>query len=263
MKSLSRSVLAFCLSTLSVPALLSGNVAQVVYEDPDGAQINRGGTLAVYSGLQVQQGDLIETGDATVILSLCEGSLITIYPQSAVTVSGLTGGSVSLILARGEVLGDASAACQLDITTVVGTASISGGVFGVLLNPGEDGALTQQVRNLDGNVTFVPDSGLDTGAVQTSLVEPGKEISVPSGEEIIVQGTYNESTESFSLTQDAALAMLDFNVTGDMRSTVQMMSSVTGGGQTDEPGESGDGDSPEKVIIEIPFEDMETTSDKG
>lgn len=260
MKSLSKSVVTFIFPILIAPVLLSGAVATVVYENPDGATLNRDGGINISSGMELTQGDVLDSGDATVILSLCEGSLVTVYPNSVVTISSMTDGSVSLSLSKGEILGDASADCQISVATAVGTASVTDGVFGVLMNSMAESGWTLQVRNLDGSVKFVGDPNLDTSNTTVSLIEPNKEIEIPSGEEVIVRGLYNETAEAFVLSEEgAAIALLGDDVSGQMRTAAQQMAAAAG--QTGTP-EAGTGEAA-PVIIEIPYEDVETASDKG
>jgi hypothetical protein len=261
MKSPSKSVVTFLFSILIAPVFLNGAAAaKVVYENPDGATINRDGGTSVSSGMDLMQGDVLDTGNATVILSLCEGSLVTVYPNSVVAISSLSDGSVSLRLSKGEILGDASANCQISVATTVGTASVTNGVFGVLMNSMADSGWTLQVRNLDGSVKFIGDPNLDTSNTTVSLIEPNKEVEIPSGEEVIVRGLYNESAEAFVVSQDGAvLAMLEDSVTGEMRTAAQQMAAAAG--ETGTPGAATGEDAP--VIIEIPYEDVETASDKG
>lgn len=261
MKLLTKSVVTFIFPILLAPVLLNGAaVAKVVYENPDGATIVRDGVMNVTSGMDLMQGDILDSGDSTVILSLCEGSLVTIYPNSAVTITGLRDGSVSLSLSKGEILGDASADCQISVSTVVGTASVTDGVFGLLMNDMAESGWTLQVRNLDGSVMFLGDPNLDTSNTTVSLIEPNKEIEIPSGEEVIIRGLYNESAEAFVVSPDgAALAILGNDVSGQMRIAAQQMAAAAG--ETETPDAATGAETP--VIIEIPHEDVETASEKG
>jgi len=240
------------------PVLVNAQpTVKVVYEDPDGATLLGANVVNVTTGMELEAGDTINTGDATVILSLCGGSLVTIYPNSEVTVTSASGMGASLSLSRGELLGDASASCDLSVSTVAGTASISDGVFGVLMNRMGGQGWTLQVRNLDGGVNFIGDPNLDVSNVTVSVIEPNMEMLIPTGEEIIVRGIYNEEARSFALTQDGVLAMMDEDVVGEMRDEAQTMASS--GIETDTPQVQTN----IPVIIEIPFEDVETASDKG
>jgi hypothetical protein len=258
MNSLSKSVVTFLFPILIAPVVLAG--ATVVYENPDGATLNRDGGVNVSIGMELMQGDVLDSGDATVILSLCEGSLVTVYPNSVVAISSMSDGSVALSLTKGEILGDASVDCQISVATAVGTASVTDGVFGVLMNSMANGAWTLQVRNLDGSVKFVGDPNLDTSNTTVSLIEPNKQIEIPSGEEVIVRGLYNESAEAFVLAEEgAAIALLGDEVSGEMRTAAQQMAAAAGQGGAPEA----DAGETAPVIIEIPLEDVETASDKG
>jgi len=247
------------LPLLIAPALLQAqSTAKVVYEEPDGATLLGANVVNVTAGMDLRAGDTINTGDATVILSLCQGSLVTVYPNSEVTITSISGSRVGLSLSRGELLGDSSPSCELSVSTAVGTASISDGVFGILMNRMGDQGWTLQVRNLDGSVSFIGDPNLDTSNLTVSLLEPNKEILIPTGEEIIVRGVYNEADDSFTLTQDGVIAVLDSDITGEMRSEAETMASSAMEAETP-PAEAGQ----QPVIIEIPLEDVETASDKG
>lgn len=246
-----------------LPGLLFGaDTALVVYEMPDGASFNRAGERTpVFTGDRLNNGDTLETGDATVILSLCDGSLVTIYPNSTVVISGLGQQTVSLQLVRGEVLGDNRVGCQMSVTTTVGETRITEGVFGVLLNQMGDQNWTLQVRNLDGTVVFVGDSRLDTSNTMVSVLEPNKEVSIPAGEEFMVRGVYNAEEQVFSLAQDGvAMAVLDTQASGHLRDGAEFMGSI----QIPEDGPDGGEEPPERPNqIEIPYEDVDTASDKG
>lgn len=248
-------VITILLSLLAPFTLQAANAAEVVYEDPDGALYERGGLYTVKVGIELLEGDVLQTNDSTVILSLCEGSLLTAYPGTEVKLAQLGDGTVSFKLIRGEVLGDVSDDCRLDVGTKVGTASITSGVFGVVQNLAGDQGWTMQVRNLDGTVDFIGDPKLDTSNMTVSLIEPNETISIPAGEEIIVRGVYFEATDVFSLVQGgAALASMDPEDIDSLREAAQNMSSATipPPPATTPP-----------VIIEIPYEDIETASDKG
>lgn len=244
------------LAALIAPMALQGaNVVEVVFEQPDGALYQRGGLYNVNVGLQFMDGDVLQTNDSTVILSVCEGSLLTAYPGTEVEITSTGDGTLSLRLIKGEVLGDVSDDCRLNVATKVGTASITGGVFGVVQNLAGDQGWTMQVRNLDGTVDFIGDPKLDTSAMTVSLIEPNETISIPAGEEIIVRGVYYEATDVFALTQGgAAIASMDPADVDQLREAVQEMSSAT----LPEPPPPAD-----PLIIEIPYEDIETASDKG
>ncbi|NDV62001.1 hypothetical protein G0Q06_06020 [Puniceicoccales bacterium CK1056] len=244
------------LFTLLAPfALQAANVAEVVYEEPDGALYTRGGIYNIEVGQELIEGDILQTNDSTVILSLCEGSLLTAYPGTEVQLALLGDGTVAVKLVRGEVLGDISDDCRLDVKTKVGTASITDGVFGVVQNLAGDQGWTMQVRNLDGEVDFIGDPKLDTSNMTVSLIEPNETINIPAGEEIIVRGIYYESTDIFALTQGgAALAsMTSEDIQGLREAVSEMSSAVLPEPPTPTP----------PLIIEIPYEDIETASDKG
>jgi hypothetical protein len=239
-------------SLLAPFAMQAANVAEVVYEEPDGALYVRGGIYTVKVGLQLLEGDILQTNDSTVILSLCEGSLLTAYPNTEVQLALLGDGTVAVKLMSGEVLGDITDDCRLDVRTKVGTATITGGVFAVVQNLAGGQGWTMQVRNLDGQVTFVGDSKLNTNNMTVSLIEPNETIEIPAGEEIIVRGIYSETTDVFTLTQDgAAMAAMEPDQVDQLREAVQQMSSaILPAAEL-------------PFIIEIPYEDIETASDKG
>jgi hypothetical protein len=259
MKALIKSSFIALLAPL---ALQAANVAEVVYEEPDGAVYKRGGLYSIEVGLELIAGDLLQTNDSTVILSLCEGSLLTAYPGTEVLFAQMSDGTVAVKLMRGEVLGDISDDCRMDVQTKAGVASVDNGVFGVLQNLAGNQGYTVQVRNLDGKVGFIGDPKLDTTNVAVSLIEPNERIEIAPGEEIIIRGVYYEGTEVFALTQEgASMAAMDADMIDEMREAVQQMSSVVlpeAPGEGDEPPPP-----PPSIIIEIPYEDIETASDKG
>lgn len=257
MKALIKTVLTFLLPVIAVPAFLQG-AAQVVSEDPDGAILVRGGDYAVTVGLSLMEGDVIESGDSTVIVSFSDGSRLTVYPNSAVRIKGLSEDSATLDLVRGEILGDAMDDSSFTVDTVVGRASVSGGVFGILMNQMGEG-WTLQVRNLDARVSFTGAPDLDTSNVTVSMLEPDEQVDIPTGEEIIVRGIYNEDEEFFALTREgAAIASIDTDTIGQLQEAAQEMSAVEIPGPPVEV-PAGDGG----VIIDIPYQDVETASEKG
>lgn len=263
MKALTKSVLTFLIPVM-VPVFLQGAaVAQVVSEDPDGATYDRGASYGVTVGMELMEGDTISTKGSTLILSLCEGSLITIYPNSEVQLVSGSMGAVSLKLMKGEILGDASAMCEFTVETKVGTATMSDGVYGVVHTASGNQGWGLQVRNLDGSVKFVGGSNLDTSNVSVSLVEPGKEIEIPAGEEMVLQGVYNPSSDVFALLEGGAvIAVLDGQTIGELRSDSERMANAARRGPPDQDDSATDS-TPAPLIIDIPVEDIETASDKG
>jgi hypothetical protein len=256
MKAFSKSILTLLLPALAAPIMHGAMVAQVVSEAPDGAVYERGGEYQVSAGLSLMEGDVLSTNDATVILSFADGSTLTAYPDTILYLSA----SGELTLGQGEILGDVAGGSSLSVATKVGTVQAQNGVYGVLLNESPDMGWTLQVRNLDGVVAFTGAPKLDTAGMTVSLVEPGKTLNIPAGEEVIVRGIYNESSEVFALVPGGVvMAMLDAEEAGQIREAAQQMSSAVLGDGEAAPGE-GDG---APVIIEIPFEDIETASDKG
>lgn len=264
MKALIKSSI---IALLAPFALQAANVAEVVFEEPDGAVFQRGGLFSIQAGLELVEGDLLQTNDSTVILSLCDGSLLTVYPDTEVLLATLANGSVAIKLMRGEVLGDVADSCRIDIQTKSGVASVESGVFGALQNLAGDQGWTVQVRNLDGQVAFIGDPKLDTTNVTVSLIEPNERVEIAPGEEIIVRGIYYEGTDVFEVVQGgAALAEIEPELLDEMREKVDEMSSAKPDApetppeeQTDEPTQS-PAEPPPAVIIEIPYEDIEIAS---
>lgn len=249
--------------------------AQVVHEDPDGALIVRSGTSrALAAGDMLEEADVIKSNESTVIVSLCKGSLVTIYPDSEVMFTGLQTGIVRVSIMRGEILGDSneSDGCEFSVGTLAGIIDIESGVFGVLMNESVDG-WTLQVRNLDGSVTFTGDAGLDTSNLTVSLVNPGETTAIPAGDEMIVRGLYDPVTEVFSLISGgAALSIMPDETVGSMNEGVGVMQAV--GRPDDLPAreraipriEETDTPAEDKAIpkiLEIPWKDIETASDRG
>jgi hypothetical protein len=276
MKSLKKSVVLSLISAILAPAALLAQGAQVVAEDPDGGVVVRGGSsMALSSGSALQAGDVVKSNEATVILSLCDGALVTVYPGSEVSLASLGEGVAVLNLTKGELLGDTTSGCAISVANVVGTADISNGVYGVVLTETGEG-YTLQVRNLDGNVTFTGDDQLDISNLTASIVEPGKTLDIPAGEEMIVRGLYNSDSDIFSLvTGGAAMALMSDEVVGELRGASEYMSAVgrpdelPGKGPEDGPpgqdkaADKTEGTPAEDVIIEVPWFDVETASDKG
>ena len=257
MKQFKNSLFFLIVSLFVTPLFLgAAPVAQVISEEPDGATYFRGATYEVATGMSLMEGDRLETGDATVILSFADGSLLTAYPGTVLEIAGSANGVVSLDLSRGEILGDASGMRSFAVMTKAGTTTASGGVFGVLQNETGGDNWSLQVRNLNANVDFVPDIGLDAGDVTATLLEPGKTVSIPSGEEVVLRGVYDDTANVFTLAGDGgALVALDAGTVAELREASEFMSSVV------LPEMTGGAESP--VIIEVPFEDVETASDKG
>jgi hypothetical protein len=277
MKFFAKSVVLSLMSALLVPALSHAQPveASVVHEDPDGALIVRAGSsMALASGDELQDMDVIKSNDSTVIVSLCNGSLVTVYPDSEVMFTGIQTGIVRISIIQGEILGDIDPddGCEIGADTLAGTIDISSGVYGVLMNEGPDG-WTLQVRNLDGTVTFTGDAGLDTSNLTVSLVNPGETTDIPAGDELIVRGVYDPVTEIFSLISGgAAMSIIPDDVIGDMNDGVEGMQAV--GRPDDLPARERavptieDTDTPAEdkavpVILEIPWKDIETASDRG
>ena len=257
MKSFSKLIRLVLCTLLAMPlAVQAQGAVQFVYESPDGARYQRGGeSYSVEAGAILREGDRIATGNSTVIFSLGNGSLITVYPNSLLTIDSLVA-PISLTLNQGEILGDNAAGSPIQVGTVAGTVKVSAGVFGVLAsNMGTSSSV--QVRNLDGTVSFRGAPDLDTSGSVVTLLEPNKEVMVPPGEELIVRGIYNEDSEVFAVAREGvALAVLSPAAVGEIREAVEVMSSVT-------LPESVEAPAVPPTIIEIPVEDVDTASDKG
>lgn len=247
MKTLKISVvLSLIVSLLAGP--VSATTAQVVAEDPDGSLVLRTGTtMMLDAGDLLQEGDQIQTRPSTVVVSICDGALVTIYPKSEVIVASLSTETAVLNLVKGELLGDTIAGCKISISNKVGTADISNGVYGVLLNQ-EGDSWTLQVRNLDGEVTFTG-GNLDAGAA-SALLESGKAVYIPTGEQLTVIGTYNPDSRLFSAAS-VSLAPMPPEVIEEMQEQIDEIRNLEPDGPT----------IPD--LIEIPFVDVETASDKG
>jgi hypothetical protein len=249
MKAFTKSFLTILLPVILAPMMQGATVAQVVSEQPDGAVFQRGGLYNVSAGINLMEGDVLETKQSTVILSFADGSLMTAYPNTILYLNGAD----DVRLGRGELLGDVTYGSRLTVRTMAGNVVARSGVYGVLLS----GMGSVQVRNLDGMVSFTGALSLDTAGLTVSLVEPGKTVNIPAGEEIIVRGTYNDATEVFSLVPDGVvMAMLDADEVAQLREATQEMSSAVLPDTEEVPSEA-------PVIIEIPYEDIETASDKG
>ena len=272
MKSFTKSVLISFASALALPAFVqAASVAQVLSEDPDGAMlVGASSSSGLVVGSSLSAGDVIATNGATVVIGACDGSLITVYPNSEVTVTAVSANGVTLKLTRGEILGDTTNGCPVTVQNPAGSANISDGVYGVLLNETGDG-WTLQVRNLDGSVNFTAAPTLSTADMQVSLVEPGKTLAIPAGEEMVLRGIYNSDADSFELVRGgAALAVLSDETVAGLQSASSAMSAV--GRPDDLPardkavpvleGTPG-GDNAIPVIIEIPWQDVEPASDRG
>ncbi|MEX0324373.1 MAG: hypothetical protein AB3N63_19610 [Puniceicoccaceae bacterium] len=262
MKVLRKSVAISLLISIFSCAAIGATLAQVVAEDPNGATITRGGSnLNLQPGNILQEGDVIKSNAATVVISICDGALVTLYPKSELAVVSLSADVATVNLMKGELLGDTITGCAISVDNKVGRADISNGVYGVLLNETGEG-WTLQVRNLDGKVTFTGGEKLDTSNMTVSLVEPGKSLPIPAGEEIIVRGIYDRSTEIFTLvTGGAAIAMLPDSTIGTMRDDASTMASI--GRDDEDDDDDGEDPDPDEVFIPIPLEDIETASDKG
>lgn len=266
MKVLRRTVATSLLISILGCTAFGASLAQVVAEDPNGATILRSGSsLNLQPGNVLQEGDIIKSNAATVVVSICDGALVTLYPKSEMAVTSLSADVATVNLMKGELLGDTITGCSISVDNKVGRADISNGVYGVLLNETGDG-WTLQVRNLDGKVTFTGGEKLDTSNMTVSLVEPGKSLPIPAGEEIIVRGIYDQTSEIFTLvTGGAAIAMLPDPTIGIMRENAAIMSAIGRGGDDGGDGgdEFGEDENATDVFIEIPVEDVETASDKG
>ncbi len=248
MKALKISVVLSLTFSLLAQVALAASTAQVVAEDPDGSVIMRSGaTMMLDAGDLLQEGDHVKTRTSTVVVSICDGALVTVYPDAEVIVASLSDENAVLNLIKGELLGDTIAGCAISIANKVGTADISNGVYGVLLKQQGD-SWTLQVRNLDGEVTFTG-GNLSTGAA-TALLESGEAIYIPAGEQLTVIGTYNPDSRFFSVVS-SSLAPIPPDVLEEMQEGIDEMRNLEPGDQT----------LPD--LIEIPFEDVETASDKG
>ena len=258
MKSLKISVVLSFLTAMLAPAMLiAGTNAQVVAEDPDGGLIVRAGSSSLLdTGDVLKEGDIIKTNGATVIVSICDGALVTIYPNSEVAVSSLQADVAVLNLVKGELLGDTISGCSISVGNKAGTTDISNGVYGVLLSETGQG-WTLQVRNLDGNVSFTGGSNLDVTNATAAIVSPGSTLPVPAGEELILRGSYNEDTDVFTLVSAGSLGSIPDDVADRMSEVGKEMSERRG---MDTPPEAPVGP---PDVLELPFEDIETASDKG
>jgi len=260
MKIHTKQVLSLLLVALAAPVAFAMRGVQVVSELPDGAIFVRAGSAyAVAVGSMLQDGDVLETRNATVILWFGDGALLTVYPDSVLHLVNAQEGSARFKLARGEILGDTTAACPIGIHTIVGTADVYSGVFSVLLTQMGAQGWTQQVRNLDGQVSFTGDVNLDTSNLVVSLIEPNQPFAIPPGEEIIIRGVYNPDAEVFTVvTGGAALVAMTPDLIGQLRDAAVEMSAIAVPPVTLPP------PAPDvRIIIEIPYEDIEVASDKG
>lgn len=260
MKSLKISVVLSLIAVMLAPAISAASNAQVVAEDPDGSLVVRGGsTMMLDAGDILREGDVIKTRAATVVVSICDGALVTIYPNSEIAVTSLSDEVAVLNLIKGELLGDTVSGCAISVSNKVGTADISNGVYGVLLNQTGKG-WTLQVRNLDGNVTFTG-GNVDTSDVTAALVESGKAVRVPAGEELTVRGSYNPNSNVFTPTGGAgALTVIPADTADEMEEDADEMDDL----RTPMDGSTGGDGTPQvPTLIKIPFPDVETASDKG
>ncbi len=259
MKSIKLSVVLSLITALLVPALSAASNAQVVAEDPDGGLVVRGGsTSGISSGDALKQGDVVKSNGATLVVSICDGALVTIYPNSEVAVSSLTSDVAVLNLIKGELLGDTISGCSVSIANKAGTADISNGVYGVIMNQTGQG-WTLQVRNLDGNVSFTGAPSLDTSNVTASIVNPGETTSVGAGEEITIRGTFDDDNNVFSLTAGGAV------VAGLPDAAINRMSDRAREMNAIDEEDDGEGEGPPPgppEFIDLP-EQAETASDHG
>lgn len=258
MKSLKISVVLSLITALLVPAVSAASSAQVVAEDPDGAVVVRGSaSKAISSGSTLKQGDVVKSNGATLVVSICDGALVTIYPNSEVAVSSLASDVAVLNLIKGELLGDTISGCSVSVANKAGTADISNGVYGVIMNQTGQG-WTLQVRNLDGNVSFTGSENLDTSNVTASIVNPGETTSVGAGEEITIRGTFDDNNNVFSLTSGGAvIAGLPDEAINRMSDQAKEMNAI------DEEDEGGEGPPPgPPEFIDLP-DQAETASDHG
>lgn len=258
MKSLKLSVVLSLITALLVPALSAASNAQVVAEDPDGGLVVRGGsTSGISSGDSLKQGDVVKSNGATLVVSICDGALVTIYPNSEVAVSSLGSDAAVLNLIKGELLGDTISGCSVSIANKAGTADISNGVYGVIMNQTGQG-WTLQVRNLDGNVSFTGSPSLDTSNVTASIVNPGETTSVGAGEEITIRGTFDDNNV-FSLTAGGAvIAGLPDSAINRMSDRAKEMNAID-----EDAGDDAEGPPPgPPEFIDLP-EQAETASDHG
>ncbi|HSH09397.1 MAG TPA: hypothetical protein VK995_03360, partial [Oceanipulchritudo sp.] len=169
-------------------------------------------------------------------------------------VSSLGSVQAELNLKSGELLGDSISGRSISVTSVVGTTNISNGVFGVLLSSSGE-SWTLQVRNLDGNVTFTGADGLDSSSMAVAIVDAGKSVNVPVGEEFVARGSYNAETDVFALSSGGAvIAMMSDDTTSGMRQQADKMAAF---GTTPVAGQ----EVPAEVIIEIPWREVETASE--
>lgn len=260
MKLLKISVVLSLFALMLAPVIAGAAEAQVVAEDPDGSLVVRGGsTMMLDAGDLLREGDVIKTRTSTVVVSVCDGALVTIYPNSEVAVTSLSDEVAVLNLIKGELLGDTVAGCDVSIANKVGTADISNGVYGVLLNQTGKG-WTLQVRNLDGNVTFTG-GNIDTTDVTAALVQTGRSISIPAGQELTISGSYNPNSNVFTPIGGAgALSVIPGNVATDMEKEADKMNDLMPEFQ-DSTGDDGQPTTPN--LIEVPYVDIETASDKG
>lgn len=260
MKSLKLSAVLSLILTLLAPSIVVAAEAQVVAEDPDGSLVVRGGsTMMLDAGDLLREGDVIKTRSSTVVVSVCDGALVTIYPDSEVAITSLSEELAVLNLVKGELLGDTIAGCDVSIANKVGTADISNGVYGVLLNQTGKG-WTLQVRNLDGSVTFTG-GNIDTTDITAALVQTGKAINIPAGQQLIISGAYNPSNNVFTPIGGAgALSIIPADVVDQMEDGADNMEDIA---PEWEDSTGGDDTPVDPGLIKVPNENIETASDKG
>jgi hypothetical protein len=257
MKSLKISVVLSFLTALLAPAMLNAATsAQVVAEDPDGGLLIRSGSVSLLAlGDLLKEGDVIKSNAATVVVSICDGALVTLYPNSEVAVSSLNDSAAVLNLVKGEILGDTLSGCTVSVTNKAGTTDISNGVYGLLLSESNEG-WTLQVRNLDGNVNFTGGNNLDVSTATAAIVGPGSTVDVPAGDKLTVRGSYDADTNVFKLVTSSVGGMPD-DVADRMGDVGKEMS---GRRDMDTPPDAPVGP---PDVLELPFDDIETASDKG
>jgi hypothetical protein len=277
------SVLLGCfLASVAHAQSLPASAAVVLSVDPSGAEFElNGATAEIMAGSSLGEGGTLSTGESTVVLALANGTRITVDPGTEMVLSTIRQSRVNkgafetaFDLKKGKLLIDSSgvpfgASGTTAVDTRIGRTVGSGGVYSISMADMDTG-FSLDINNVDAEVSLTPSLDLDVSKMQTTAVEPGKPIMVPTGESITIRGFIIPELDRVELREGSVvMADIPSSEIQDIREATQEMSSIDIPEAPDAPAVTEDtvpviGDDDEGVVvIEIPVEDVETASDKG
>jgi len=264
--------------------------AKVVSVSEPGAIIERGGQqMAVEAGMIIEEGDILRSRSAKVSFVFKNGSTSTIFPGSEVEFETIRQAripasvnkrygeldynpseSVTLLrLKSGEIRGhvkklrEVAPASRFEVATKVGVAGIRGTLYRIVLQR-VGGLWSYTLTNIRGDVVFIPSMNLNADNVIAVVPPAGEAAPLDSGEEIIIEGTFDDDEEVFTIvTEGYTESSISDEALQEIEEDISELDSEAG---DTIPADDAQTDAPQQPItsgprpILIPVEDVEIAS---